>query len=187
MKENKVQHWILSQREYHEDVAWRSVADPTSINARRRTVIVYSLDDGTTIKKSSFVSFEDSIWGEVATAVGGGRDDGLIAVNIDGTFAFSDGLAAGEHEALVTGLGPSVAARLTRVPMLAMDFIALRAPSMLAFYRVLMEEAHEVIAEAMSTKVITVGVTTCDDVRGPRLPFPPPLRAPPDCQKGHRF
>ena len=49
--------------EYHEDVVWRSVADPTRINARRRTVIVYSLDPTSEeITEKSFVSFKESIW-----------------------------------------------------------------------------------------------------------------------------
>lgn len=43
MQENGIKYWVLSQREYHEDVVWRSVASPTQINARRRTVIVYAL------------------------------------------------------------------------------------------------------------------------------------------------
>lgn len=32
MRDAGVEFWVLSQREYHEDVAWRSVASPTSIN-----------------------------------------------------------------------------------------------------------------------------------------------------------
>ena len=63
MRSHGVTHWILSQREYHEDVAWRSVADPTRINARRRTVMIYTLDHiENVISERSFVSFKATVW-----------------------------------------------------------------------------------------------------------------------------
>ena len=46
-----------------------------------------------------------------------------------------------------------------------MDFIAIRAPTMLPYYQTLMTMAHAIIKEAFSTAVITAGITTCDDVR----------------------
>ena len=70
-----------------------------------------------------FVSFESTIWGEVAQALAA---DGAIAVNINDNFAFSDGLASGENEALTKGVGAAISQRIVRAPMLAMDFIALR-------------------------------------------------------------
>eukprot|EP00040_Diaphanoeca_grandis_P017312 m.90078 g.90078 ORF g.90078 m.90078 type:complete len:463 (+) comp26363_c0_seq1:154-1542(+) len=160
---NNVQHWILSQREYHEDVVWRSVASPTSINARRRTVMLYSLQDDNTIETKSLVSFEDSIWADLDALLT--STSGKIAINIDEVFAFSDGLAAGEYTALSQGLSPATMARIVQTPLLALDFIALRAPSMITYYRSLTMEAHAIIEGAFTTRVITVGVTTCNDVR----------------------
>jgi len=163
MQENNVEHWVLSQREYHEDVAWRSVASPTSINARRRTVIVYSLNEDGRMETNSFVSFESSIWTDLNQLLS--SSTGPIALNVDQTFAFSDGLAAGELDAMTNGLGPATMARVVYTPTLALDFIALRAPTMITYYRELMVEAHSIIGEAFSTRVIQVGTTTCDDVR----------------------
>ena len=54
--------------------------------------------------------------GQLELGVAGGK----IALNIDTNFAFSDGLAAGEHEALSAGIGPALMARVVRVPLLAM-------------------------------------------------------------------
>jgi hypothetical protein len=63
MRSHGVTHWILSQREYHEDVAWRSVTDPTRINARRRTVMIFTLDPiENVISERSFVSFKATVW-----------------------------------------------------------------------------------------------------------------------------
>lgn len=164
MQQYGVNFWVLSQREYHEDVAWRSVADPLSLNARRRTVIVYSYD-GTDVTAHSFVSFESSIWAELAAQLELGVAGGKIALNVDTEFAFSDGLAAGELEALSQGIGPALMARVVRAPLLAMDFIAVRAPTMLPYYVVLMQQAHAIIREAFSTRVINVGTTTAAAVQ----------------------
>lgn len=126
-------------------------------------MIVYTRDPTTdAVTQQSFVSFEVSIWTDVARALG---TSGKFALNIDTNFAFSDGLASGEHEALVTGLGPTIMQRAVRVPLLGMDFIALRAPTMLPYYRTMMEAVHAILGEAFTTRVITAGVTTCDDVR----------------------
>eukprot|EP00038_Savillea_parva_P016511 m.17026 g.17026 ORF g.17026 m.17026 type:complete len:450 (+) comp3449_c0_seq1:2-1351(+) len=162
MKEYGVTHWVLSQREYHEDVVWRSVASPLSINARRRTVMVYTLT-GESVVLSSFVSYEASIWDDLYRVLDAAP--GAIALNVDTEFAFSDGLAAGERDAMLQRMPADVSNRIVHVPLLALDFIALRAPTMLVYYQAMMATVHTILAEAFSTRVIQAGVTTCDDVR----------------------
>ncbi|NIP14834.1 MAG: Xaa-Pro aminopeptidase, partial [Gemmatimonadetes bacterium] len=51
------------------------------------------------------------------------RDPGNIVLNIDDTWAFSDGLGSGEREALEEALGPEYLGRVKRVPELAIDYI----------------------------------------------------------------
>ena len=58
-----------------------------------------------------------------------------------------------------------VADRVVRVPNLALDFVALRPPTMVPLYGELMEIAHDIIETAMSSAVITPGTTTCSDVQ----------------------
>ena len=48
---------------------------------------------------------------------------------------------------------------------MGMDFIAIRAPTMLPYYQTIMQMAHAIIEEAFSSAIITAGTTTCDDVR----------------------
>ncbi|KAJ9455096.1 hypothetical protein DIPPA_29470 [Diplonema papillatum] len=58
MKQYEVDVWVLSQREYGEDTLWRHLAEPTRVNARRRTVMVYGLiEDKTDVEASTFVGF----------------------------------------------------------------------------------------------------------------------------------
>ena len=100
MEENNVSHWVIASREYNEDTVWRSLASPLSIQARRRTVQLFSLNatrDG--IDEHELVSFEPSLWNELRDLL---ESEGNIALNIDSTFAFSDGLSVGELEVLAT-------------------------------------------------------------------------------------
>ena len=91
------------------------------------------------------------------------RNPDNIALNIDAEWAFSDGLHAGEREALEEALGPYVD-RVVREPRLAMNYIALRIPEMMPRYRKIMETVHSVISEAFSNAVITPSETTTEDV-----------------------
>ncbi|NNF37542.1 MAG: M24 family metallopeptidase [Gemmatimonadetes bacterium] len=92
------------------------------------------------------------------------RDPGNIVLNIDDTWAFADGLASGEREALEEALGEKYLARVRREPRLATDYISIRVPEMMPRYRKVMETVHAMISEAFSNSVITPGVTTTDDV-----------------------
>jgi Xaa-Pro aminopeptidase len=92
------------------------------------------------------------------------RDPRTIAVNISHTHAFADGLSAGEWEQLARALPPGYLPRVVRAEGLAVDYISVRAPEMLPAYRRMMEVAWEVIGTAFSSRVITPGRTTTDDV-----------------------
>jgi Xaa-Pro aminopeptidase len=85
-------------------------------------------------------------------------------LNIDEHQAFSDGLHAGEREALEDALGPMYRSRIKREPRLAMNYIAVRVPEMMPRYRQIEETVHAVISQAFSNAVIRPGETTTDDV-----------------------
>ena len=87
-----------------------------------------------------------------------------IVINVDENQAFSDGLHAGEREALERALGPELAGRIKREPRLALNYIALRLPEMMPRYRRIQETVHAIIGQAFSNSVIEPGVTTTDDV-----------------------
>ncbi len=61
-------------------------------------------------------------------------------------------------------LGPDLARRVVREPRLAIDYMALRVPSMTQVYRRMQVLVHDIIGTAFSNQVITPGVTTTDDV-----------------------
>jgi Xaa-Pro aminopeptidase len=176
--------WIVDCREYNEDPVFFSIVSATTFACRRRTIYVFNdrgpgqpferLALGGSSQGGLFAAFRDSTVpsGEL---VGQGqwallrrlvetRNPAAIAIDISATHAFSDGLSAGEYEQLQAALGPELMARVRRAEFLPLEYIALRAPNMEAWYVRLQEIAHDIIRTAFSRQVITPGVTTTDDV-----------------------
>ena len=186
MEEYGVEMWILSMREYGEDPVFWSITAPTTFAARRRSIYVFHRSpDGTldrlalggTDQGGLFQAFRSSrpaptqdtaeLWGDEQWALlrelVEDRDPANIVVNIDEDWSFSDGMGAGEWEAMQRALGPYVE-RVRREPRLAMEYIAHRVPEMMPRYRQITETVHAMISEAFSNAVITPGVTTTDDM-----------------------
>ena len=188
MAEYDVRMWILSMREYAEDPVFWSITSPTTFAARRRSIYVFNRQDDGTVERlalggtsqggvfQAYRSTRPAPTRPTAELVGNEqwrllrelveeRDPENIVLNIDPDWAFSDGLHAGEREALEEALGPELLARVRREPRLAMNYIALRLPEMMPRYRKIQETVHAVISEAFSNAVITPGRTTTEDVR----------------------
>ncbi|MCU0648643.1 MAG: aminopeptidase P family protein [Gemmatimonadaceae bacterium] len=92
------------------------------------------------------------------------RNPKNIALNISRTFAFADGLTAGEYEGMREALGEPWVSRITRAEGLAVDFIASRLPEEEPYFREMNRVIWEIIDEAFSNRVITPGVTRTADV-----------------------
>jgi Xaa-Pro aminopeptidase len=92
------------------------------------------------------------------------RDPKTIAIDVSRTFAFADGLSAGELEGMREALGPALTSRFKPAEGLAVDLIATRLPDEEAAFRKMTELVWEIIGTAFSNRVITPGVTRTDDV-----------------------
>lgn len=187
MEEYDARMWILSMREYAEDPVFWSITSPTTFAARRRSIYVITRQDDGTLERLAlggtsqggvFEAFRSSrpaptqdtgeLWGNeqwrLLRELVEDRDPENIVLNIDPDWAFSDGLHAGEYEALIEALGDKYASRVKRESRLAMNYIAVRLPEMMPRYRKITESVHAIISEAFSNAVITPGETTTDDV-----------------------
>ncbi len=187
MAEYDVDMWILSMREYGEDPVFWSMVSPTTFAARRRSIYVFTRQDDGSVERLAlggsdqgglFRIYRSSrpaptgeqaeLWGNeqwrLLHEIVSDRDPENIVLNIDETWAFSDGLGAGEREALEAALGPEYTARVKRVPELAMEYISIRVPEMMPRYRKIEETVHAIISQAFSNAVITPGETTTEDV-----------------------
>ena len=92
------------------------------------------------------------------------RNPRVIGINISRTFAFSDGLTAGEHEGMKAALGAKWTARIKRAEALPLEFIATRLPAEEEFFTKLTTLVHTLIARMFSNQTITPGVTRTQDL-----------------------
>ncbi|HKW11829.1 MAG TPA: M24 family metallopeptidase [Gemmatimonadaceae bacterium] len=92
------------------------------------------------------------------------RKPNAIGVDISRTFAFSDGLSAGELEGMSAALGPTWTKRFKRAEGLPLDLIATRLPEEGEFYTRMQELVWQIIDTAFSNVVIKPGVTRTSDV-----------------------
>jgi Xaa-Pro aminopeptidase len=193
MREHEVQMWIIPVREYNEDPVFHSIVSPTTHAARRRTIYIFHDHGGergveriaiggtsqgglyTIIRdpqaalgtagtqQRAAEPFGPEQW-RLLTPIIAERNPRTIAVNISHTFAFSDGLTAGEWEQMRAALPPGMEARVVRRELLPLQYIEERLPEMLPTYRRMQELVHAIIAEAFSNRVITPGETRTQDV-----------------------
>jgi Xaa-Pro aminopeptidase len=184
MRKHGVQMWLVVCREYNEDPVFFSLASPTVLAARRRTIFAFydqaeekgverlALGGGShgglyTVYRDpgdpKREIYGDAQWRLLRQLVED-RKPATIALNISHTHAFADGLSAGERERLEDALGPQYSKRIVRAENLALEYIEIRVPEMLPVYRQMMETARWLIARAFSNEVITPGKTTNEDV-----------------------
>lgn len=193
MREHGVDMWIIPMREYNEDPVFSGLVAPTTFAARRRTIYVFC-DQGPEQGVERIAIGGNSQGGlyrvvrdpdaAVGAAAGQERpaepwgpeqwkllppiveacDPETIALNISHTFAFADGLTAGEWEQLQAALPEKYLERIVRREGLALDYISERLPEMLPVYVEMMKIAHAIISTAFSGEVITPGITRTQDV-----------------------
>jgi Xaa-Pro aminopeptidase len=192
MREHGVDMWIVPVREYNEDPVFFALVSPTTLAARRRTIYVFHDRGAAGVERVAIGGTSQgglySVVRDPAAAVGTAgatrrlaepfgpeqwklltqvvneRAPRAIAVNVSHTHAFSDGLTAGEWEALQQALGETYRARVVRRELLPLQYLEERIPEMLPTYRRMQEVVHELIATAFSATVIEPGTTRTDDV-----------------------
>lgn len=193
MREHDVGMWIIPMREYNEDPVFPALVAPTTMAARRRTIYAFC-DRGPGEGVERIAIGGNSQGGlyrvvrdpDAGLGAAGGEerraepfgpeqwtllppvieecDPETIAVDISHTFAFSDGLSAGEWEQMQAVLPEKYRQRIVRRERLALDYISERLPEMLPVYTEMMKIAHSIISTAFSNEVITPGITRTQDV-----------------------
>ena len=108
------------------------------------------------------------LWGEqqwlVLKDVVEQRNPKVIGIDVSRTFAFSDGLSAGELEGMSATLGSKWTSRFKHAEGLPLELIATRLPDEAAFYTELTKLVHELIGRMFSNEVIRPGVTRTSDL-----------------------
>ena len=178
MKAHKIDAWVLITREYNEDPVVKTMLPPTWLNARRSTILVFTLDPKTgelsraAITRYPFGKLIPSVWkkdeepNQMKALVDYLRQKNpkKIGINTSENYGIVDGLAQTDYRLFEEALSSTLKKRLVSAEPLATAWIETRTAREMMVYNQLVEITHNIIAEAFSTKVITPGVTTTDDV-----------------------
>jgi hypothetical protein len=188
MREQNIEMWVVSMREYNEDPVFPALVSATTFAARRRTIYVFhdrgpnAGVDRIALGGSSQGGLYEAMRGALVTADGRreeltgenqwnalaalvrDRNPRNIAVNMSNVHAFSDGLTAAEWEQMREALGPDLTNRVVRAELLPLNLLYLRVPGMYPVFRKMQELVWDLIGTAFSNEVVMPGVTTTDDV-----------------------
>ena len=178
MEAHQMDAWVLITREYNEDPVVKTMLPPTWLNARRRTILVFTRNPKTgEVKRAAITRYPfghliPSAWNkeeqpdQMKALADYLRQNNprSIGINTSAHYGISDGLAKTDYDLLMEALPKQLKSRVVSATPLAVSWIETRTPTEMTVYRQLVEITHSIIAEAFSTKVITPGVTTTDDV-----------------------
>jgi Xaa-Pro aminopeptidase len=178
MRETKVDMWVLIAREYVEDPVVATMLDAENMHARRRTILLFFDPGGgkpverLTVSRYGLGGLFKPAWnpdqepdqwralGKLITE----RDPKRIAINSSALSQFADGLTLSQYEGLAAVLTPEMRGRLVRLDDLAVGWLETRTPAEMRVYPQVIRLTHAMLAEALSSAVITPGKTTADDV-----------------------
>lgn len=176
MAREGIDMWLVIAREYNEDPVIMTLLPPPEMAARRRTILMFHRQDGgvverLTLSRYGMPGFYEAAWDperesqyECLAREIEARNPQKIGLNFSEHFAFGDGLSHQEYTRLAAALGDDLMRRVVSASRLCVGWLERRTPQELIVYSGLVEIGHAVIAEAFSSKVITPGITTTEDV-----------------------
>jgi Xaa-Pro aminopeptidase len=178
MSKNGIDMWIIITREYNEDPIIKTLLPPTWLNARRRTILVFSFDESTkktesvAISRYNFGKNIKSIWDkeknpnqmlalkEYIDKVNPKK----IGLNYSENFALIDGISKSDYELFYSSISNDIKQRIVSAENLGIQWIETRTKLEKEIYKDLVRITQNIINEAFSNKVIKPGKTTTDDV-----------------------
>jgi len=177
MAEQDLDMWLVINREKAEDPVYFTLVPQPSFAARRTTMLVfYKQADGTveklTVNRYPLGAPYTSAWqggsldeqwqalGELIVS----KNPTRIGINMSAEWPVADGLTASLQQKLMQVLPDTWHTRVVSAENLVVRWLEQRTPEELAVYPHIVSIARGVIAEGFSSKVITPGVTTTDDV-----------------------
>jgi hypothetical protein len=178
MEKNNIDMWVIISREYNEDPVLKTMLPATWLSARRRTILVFYNNPTTKVYKKFAVarySVGDNIEANWDMKKFPDQWDALnniietyhpnkIALNTSLNFGHADGIDHTEYEQLTQKLSVDNKAKVVSASNLAVAWLETRTPMEMQYYSQLNSITHKIIAEGFSSKVITPGITTTDDL-----------------------
>ncbi len=178
MDRSEIDMWLVISREYNEDPVMRTMLPANWLNARRRTILVFyrnkaedrieklavaRYDVGKNIASAWDKEKQPDQWARLVEIIEE-RNPSKIGINTSEYFGIADGLVYTDYMELKEALPQKWEDRLVSAEQLAIGWIETRTPKEMELYNILVSITHGIIDEAFSSKVITPGTTTTDDV-----------------------
>ena len=178
MDKTDIDMWVLITREYNEDPIIKTMLPPTWLNARRTTILVFSIDnktkefDAVAIARYAFGDNIPSIWNkeeepnqwEALKEYIISKNPNKIGINTSSYESLADGLSKYHYDQLYNVLPSNYRKKLVSAEDLSIAWIETRTDLEMTIFAQLVEISSSIIREAFSTKVITPGIITTDDV-----------------------
>jgi hypothetical protein len=177
MQDSDLAMWVVIAREYAEDPVYFTLVPQPTHAARRTTMLVFHRQPDGSVQRLSINRYPfgepyESAWsggdldaqwkalGDLIVA----REAKRIGINVSAQWPVADGLTKGLHEKLLAALPDDYASRLVPAEQLVVRWLETRTEPERAVYPHVVALARGVIGEAFSSRVITPGATTTDDV-----------------------
>tara|TARA_B100000767_G_scaffold273187_1_gene302653 strand:+ start:1499 stop:2809 length:1311 start_codon:yes stop_codon:yes gene_type:complete len=178
MKESEIDMWVIITREYNEDPIIKTFLPPTWLNARRRTILVFSYNDEekkikcVSISRYNFGKNIKSIWNKEKNPNQLGAlksyiemiNPDKIGLNYSENFALVDGISKSDFDLFYNYMPSKIKKKIISAENLGIRWIESRTELEKKIYKELVSITHDIIREAFSNKVIKAGETTTDDV-----------------------
>jgi Xaa-Pro aminopeptidase len=178
MTETGIDMWIVMSREYNEDPVIRTLLPATWHAARRRTILVMyqpspnakveafavaRYDVGKSFKKAWNPEAQPDQWKALMDIIQA-KNPKKIGLNYAKDYGHADGLTHFDYEEFMKNLPQAHQSKVVSAQTLAVRWLETRTAAEMASYKHIQELAHYIIAEGLSDRVITPGVTTTEDV-----------------------
>lgn len=178
MRREEIDMWVLVAREYNEDPVLLTMLPATWQSSRRTTILIF-FDPGNEepverlavarydigfFETQWFPDEEPNQWkrfGEIVAE----KNPEKIGVNVSADFALADGISHTDFTYLEESLSPDLRDRIVSAENLSIGWLETRTEDEMHVYRQINRIAHSIVAEGLSEKVITPGITTTEDVQ----------------------
>lgn len=176
MDETGIDMWLVINREYAEDPVYFTLVPQPAFAARRTTILMFHRHGGgldhLTVNRYPLPAPYEAAWegadleaqwaalGELIVE----KNPRRIGVNVSNDWPVADGLTQALHTRLMDVLPPQYRDRVVSAENLAVRWAETRSEIEMESYGHTVALARGVISEAFSSRVITPGVTTTDDV-----------------------
>ncbi|WP_415374025.1 M24 family metallopeptidase [Patiriisocius sp. Uisw_017] len=178
MDDTNIDMWLVIAREYNEDPVMRTMLPAKWLNARRRTILVFYRNKAkNTIEKLAVARYDvgknitsawdkekqPDQWARLVEIIKE-RNPEKIGINISKHFGIVDGLVKTDYDELMEALPAELESKIVSAEKLAISWIETRTEKEMQLYNLLVTVTSAIIDEAFSSKVISPGTTTTDDV-----------------------